>query len=326
MQLFALDASRPYGERVAAQLKTALAPHEERVFEDGEHKSRPLVSVRGRDAFVIHSLYADAEHSADDKLCRLLFFLGALRDAAAGRITAVVPYLCYARKDRKTKARDPVITRYLAQLLEAVGVDCVLTLDVHNLSAYQNAFRCGAEHLEARHLFAATLAPRIGAGSVTVVSPDEGGLKRADGFRRALAAALGRDVGMGFMEKFRRGATLSGQTLFADVHDRDVVLFDDLISTGQTMLRAARAARAQGARRVHAVATHGLFTEGAAAVVGDPALERVLVADTVPPFRLDPALAALKLQVVDTTELLGQAIARLHAGESLSALSGGEED
>ena len=326
MLLFALDSSRTFGERIATHLNGSLAPVEERVFEDGEHKSRPLVSVRGRDVFVIQSLHSDHELSADDKLCRLLFFVGAVRDAAAGRVTAVAPYLAYSRKDRKTKARDPVITRYLAQMLEAVGVDSVLTIDVHNLAAYQNAFRCGAEHLEARQLFAAALAPELKSSEVTVVSPDEGGLKRADAYRRSLASTLGRTVGMGFMEKFRHGGTLSGETLFADVRDRDVVLFDDLISTGQTMRRAAQAARSNGARRVFAIATHGLFTAGAEDVLADPALERVLVADTVPPFRLDPALAARKVQVVDTTALFAQAISRLHAGESLSALSADEDD
>lgn len=148
LMLFALDASRDFGEAVSRELGTALAAHEEREFEDGEHKSRPLVNVRGRDVYVMQSLYGDAKQSVNDKLCRLLFFLGALRDASAARVTAVVPYLGYARKDRKSKARDPVTTRYVATLFEAVGTDCVVTLDVHNLAAYQNAFRCRTEHLE----------------------------------------------------------------------------------------------------------------------------------------------------------------------------------
>ncbi len=112
-----MNASRDLGERVAAAIGVALAPHEEREFEDGEHKARPLASVRDRDAYVVHSLYGDAQQSANDKLVRLLFFLGALRDAGAARVTAVAPYLCYARKDRRSKPRDPVSTRYVAALL-----------------------------------------------------------------------------------------------------------------------------------------------------------------------------------------------------------------
>ena len=125
ISLFALEGSREFGGRVADHLGLALADHEERVFEDGEHKARPLTSVRGRDVFVIHSLYGDAEQSGNDKLCKLLFFIGALRDASAARVTAVVPYLAYARKDRKTQSRDPVTTRYVAALFEAVGVELV---------------------------------------------------------------------------------------------------------------------------------------------------------------------------------------------------------
>jgi ribose-phosphate pyrophosphokinase len=118
MALFGLNASLDFTECVSAHLGVPLSPHEEREFEDGEHKARPLVSVRGCDVFVIQSLYGDARQSVNDKLCRLLFFIGALRDASAERITAVIPYLCYARKDRQSKSRDPVTTRYVAALLK----------------------------------------------------------------------------------------------------------------------------------------------------------------------------------------------------------------
>lgn len=140
--LFAPAATRDWALAVAKHMGLALSPLEEREFEDGEHKSRPLCSVRGSDVYVLQSLHADSHASVNDKLCRLLFLLGALRDASAARITAVVPYLGYARKDRKSQPRDPVTTRYVAAMFEAVGADRIVTLDVHNLSAYQNAFRC----------------------------------------------------------------------------------------------------------------------------------------------------------------------------------------
>ncbi|MCK4867236.1 MAG: ribose-phosphate pyrophosphokinase-like domain-containing protein, partial [Alphaproteobacteria bacterium] len=139
--LFALNASRAFGERVAERLGIALGQHEERDFEDGEHKARPLENARGRDVFVVQSLYGEAGESVNDKLLRLLFFIGALKDASAAEVTAVVPYLGYARKDRKTKSRDPVTTRYVAALFEAVETERVVTIDVHNLAAFQNAFR-----------------------------------------------------------------------------------------------------------------------------------------------------------------------------------------
>ena len=159
MTLFVLNSSRTFGEQVSLRLALEPGLHEEREFEDGEHKARPLISVRGKNAFVIQSLYADHQQSGNDKLCRLLFFIGALKDAAAARVTAVVPYLAYARKDRKTKPRDPVTTRYVAALFEAVGTDAVMTLDVHNLAAFQNAFRCRTEHLEANMLFVEHFVP-----------------------------------------------------------------------------------------------------------------------------------------------------------------------
>ena len=111
LRLFALSESRDLGEKIASTLGMSLAQHEERDFEDGEHKIRPLESVRNSDVFVVQSLYSEAGMSVNDKLCRLLFFIGALKDASAANVTAVLPYLCYARKDRKTKSRDPVTTR-----------------------------------------------------------------------------------------------------------------------------------------------------------------------------------------------------------------------
>jgi len=122
-KVFALKASRAYGEMVAASMGVPLSTHEERSFEDGEHKARPLTSVRGRDVYVVQSLHGGPDDSPNDKLCRLLFFAGAVHDAGARRVTAVIPYLAYARKDRRTKSRDPVTTRYVAQLIEAVGRD-----------------------------------------------------------------------------------------------------------------------------------------------------------------------------------------------------------
>jgi ribose-phosphate pyrophosphokinase len=322
ISLFALDGSREFGERIAAHLGIALDDHEERAFEDGEHKARPLVSVRDRDVFVVHSLHGDPDASGNDKLCKLLFFIGALRDASAARVTAVVPYLAYARKDRKTQTRDPVTTRYVAMLFEAVGVDRVLSIDVHNLAAFQNAFRCPTEHLGARPLFARHFADVLGDEPAVVLSPDVGGIKRADAFRQTLAGALDRDLGLGFMEKKRALGKVSGETLFAQVENRAVVIVDDLISTGTTMGRAARACLDQGATRVFAAATHGLFIGGAHEVVAAPHLESTVVTDTVPPFRLDPDLVAQKVVVLSAAPLFADAIKAIHTGGSIAALLG----
>lgn len=320
LALFALEASRDFGARAAVALDLELSPHEERDFEDGEHKARPLVSVRGQDVYVIHSLYGDDAASGNDKLCRLLFFIGALKDAAAASVTAVVPYLCYARKDRRTKTRDPVTTRYLAQMFETVGTDRVVTLDVHNLAAFQNAFRCRTEHLEAVGLFVDYFVPLVGDRDLAVVSPDAGGAKRAERFRRALAEATGREPGGAFLEKHRSRGVVTGEAVVGEVEGRTAVIIDDLISGGGTMRRAAQACLQQGAAGVFAAATHGLFVGRAGEVVADPSLDRVVVTDSVPPFRLDRERIGDKLAVLDAASFVGRAIARMHAGGSVSEL------
>ena len=337
--LFALEHSHVLGNAIAQQLGLALTPHEERVFEDGEHKARPLQSVRGRSCFVLHSLYGEPAQSVNDKLTRLLFFIATLKDAAAKEVTAVVPYLAYARKDRKTQPRDPVTLRYLAQLFEAVGTNALLVLEVHNPAAFQNAFRCNTEALDCTSLFAAKLVDHLGEHfdvqlgdllgdrladvAVAVVSPDAGGVKRAALFRQKLAHSLGRSVTMGFVEKFRSAGVLSGELLVGEVSGRHVLLFDDLISSGQTLLRAARACHQQGATAVWALAAHGLFNADAESVLSDPMIERVFITDSVPFSVTSGSALANKLEVVSCAGLFAEAIRRCHEGGSIVELMHG---
>jgi ribose-phosphate pyrophosphokinase len=318
--LFALNTSKDFGAAVAQHLGVELAAHEEREFEDGEHKIRPLVNVRGKDVFVIQSLHSDFQQTVNDKLCRFLFFLGALKDASAERVTAVMPYLCYARKDKKTKPRDPVTTRYVAGLFEAVGVHNALTLDVHNLAAFQNAWRIGTDHLEARNLFAYYFAGLEMSGEVAVVSPDAGGIKRAEDFRRALSRVLAVPIRSGFLEKYRSDDVLSGEAFAGDVQGRTVIILDDLISSGSTIARAADVCVERGAVAVYAAASHGLFTKKASEVLSRPHLRKVVVTNTVPPFRLPPEFVREKVVVLDAAKLFAEAIQRIHSDESLVEL------
>ena len=314
LTLFAIAGTQEYGARVAQHLDLVLASHEERAFEDGEHKIRPLVEVRRQDVFVIHSLHGDAEQTPNDKLVRLLFFIGALKDAGADRVTAAVPYLCYARKDRRTQTRDPIATKYVAGLFEACGVDGVMTFDVHNLAAFENAFRCPATNLEAIQLFVGHFARLLRGEKIAVVSPDIGGAKRAEQFRRALAAELPDEPTAAFVEKRRAGGVVSGELLVGEVRDRAVIIFDDLISTGGTLQRAALRCRAAGAKRIFAAATHGLFVGQARVIFADPVFEGVAVADTVRSIAAAEARLPPNIVHLDSSKLLAEAIIAAHVG------------
>lgn len=312
LTLFGLHGSRDLAERIATRLALPLAPHEEREFEDGEHKARPLQDVHGHDAFVLHALHGDTAGSGNDKLCRLLFFCGALKDAGAARVTAVVPYLCYARKDRRTKPHDPITTRYIAAMFEAVGIDGVIGVEVHNIAAFENAFRVPTHHVEVAPLLAAHFVPLLRDTQVVVVSPDAGGAKRAEQFRQAFMELAHTNADSAYMEKYRSSGVVTGELLAGDVRGRAVVIVDDLVSTGGTLVRAAVACRAAGATRVFAAAAHGLFMGGAPELFATAALEGIIVTDTVPPFRVPPEIAARRLTVLDASETIARALMACH--------------
>jgi ribose-phosphate pyrophosphokinase len=321
LALFALAASAELGRRVAEETGIELGRLEEREFEDGEHKVRPLQSVRGQDVYVLQSLYGEPGASPDEKLVRLLFLLGALRDAGARRLTAVVPYLCYMRKEARTQPRDGLSSRYIAQLIEALGVDRIVALEVHNPAAYSNAFRIAAEQLPSGPLLAEHLAATLGAAEdIAVVSPDPGGFKRADLLRTVLEKRLRRDVEFALMEKRRARGELTTGRLVGDVSGRTAILVDDIVASGSTLAAAARACRTNGARRVIAAAAHGLFVSPANRILAGDDLDRLIVTDSVPPFRLDTSLLERKVEVVSIAPLLGAAIQRLHGDGSLVEL------
>jgi len=314
MRLFALG-DPAWAGALAADLGHPLAPHEERVFEDGECKLRPLVDPRGADAYVIAGLHSGPDGSPHDKLCRLLMFVSTLRDHGAARVTAVVPYLAYARKDRRTKPFDPVTLRYVAQWIEAAGTDQLIVLEAHNVAALESALRLPTWHLPVHPLFDPLAGELAGARPLVVASPDPGGVKRAQLWRESLEERLRRPVGFAMVDKRRSAGVVSSDRLVAgDPAGASVLLLDDLIASGETMQRAAVALREAGALEVSVFAAHGLFTGASASVLADAAIARVIVSDSVPPLRL-PADAALrsKLQIVPAAPLFARAVRDSHA-------------
>lgn len=309
--LFTLDSTSGYPQALARELGAVAGCHEEKIFADGEHKLRCLTKVSGAATLVVQSLHNGPDGSVGDKLCRLLFLISALRDAGARSISVVAPYLCYTRQDRRADPADPLTLRHVAQLLEAAGATGIFALDVHNPVAFENAFRVPAYNVAASELFAQHLA-KIGLeddfDEFEVISPDVGGIKRAEAFREALSIVVGQPIPATAIGKRRLDHIADAGDIPSDVSGRTIIIFDDLIATGSTVLRAAKACRKGGARAVLAVATHGLFLPGAQEMLTKGAVDRVIVTDTVPLFRLNPRLVEEKVTVLGGANLIADAI------------------
>jgi ribose-phosphate pyrophosphokinase len=318
MLIFDLTPSHPLGQDIAHAAGYPAALLETRSFRGGQHKMRPLVSVRGQDVYVLSSMHAVPGMSVNDLMVRMLFFIAACRDHWAARVMAVVPWLPYARKDRVTKARDPVSSRYMAQLFEAVGADAVVTVDVHNLSAFQNGFRCRGVNLDTRRLFAHEIASRAGDAPISIMSPDFGGVKRAELLRQTVEIVRSKPAGLAVMEKHRSGGLLSGGLFAGEVADHDVWVVDDMIESGETMLRAAQACRDRGARSVHLLATHAFCEAQEVQCLLDAAITSLTVTDTAGRIVMgtpDPRIHALSV-----APMVGKCLAAMHNGQAISPI------
>lgn len=314
--LCALSESHRLATEIASRARVDLLALEERPFEEGEFKIRPLDSVRGRTIYVVQSLAGSAEAPVAQRLVRLLFLLFGLRDAAAARVVALIPYLSYARKDRRTQLRDPVSTRYVAQLLEATGVSSLVCLDVHNPAALDNAFRIPVDHLSALPMFVRHIADRLPADNLAVASPDVGGVKRAQIFRELLAKQIGREVDLVFVEKRRAEGVVSGGTVVGAIAGRTVIVLDDLCASGKTLIRAASSLREAGAAAVHVAFTHAPLARGVEAVCQCADIASVVTTDSAAPT-VAPNSRLTELHVAP---LFAEAVSRMIAGAPLAPL------
>lgn len=315
MQIFDLTPHHRLGRDIAQAAGHPVAALELRAFKGGQHKIRPLVSVRGEDVFVISCPHDTRDLTVNDNLVRLLFFIATCRDHGAVRVTAVVPWLPYARKDRVTKARDPVSSRYVAQLFDAVGTDTLVTVDVHNLAAFQNGFRCRTVHLDTLRLFSTEIAGQAGEAPVAILSPDLGGVKRAELLRQAVESVRNRPAGFAVVEKHRSGGVVGGSLFAGEVGGHDVWIVDDMIESGETMLRAAEACRQRGARSVHLMATHAFCAGPGMQRLLDPSIVSLTVTDTAAPILLadpDP-----RIRTLSVAPMVGQCLARMHVGQPI---------
>ena len=320
---FALSESAGLAKRVCEEARLPLSPIEERRFEGGEFKFRPLESVRDRTAVVLQSLAGSAALPVGERLMRLLFLLQGLRDAGASRRLVILPYLTFAREDRRTEPRDPVTSRYVAELLEAAGADQLVALDVHNPAALDNAFRIPVDHLSALPMMADYFSRQFPHEGLSIASPDIGGIKRAQRFREILAARLAHPVSMAFIEKRRHNDVLCGGALVGDVTGKTVLLIDDLSATGQTVIRAAKACRDAGAVTVYAAITHIPVTQGIEAIEAASTISGTVVTDSTGIDDGRPtgvSIGTPKRTTLPIAALLGQATRRILAARPLAPL------
>jgi ribose-phosphate pyrophosphokinase len=303
------SANEPLAQAIAARLNTELLARRIERFPDGELYVRFESSVRGRDAYIIQPTCAPV----NEHLFELLLLIDTLRRASAGRITAIIPYYGYARQDRKFTGRDPITAKLVANLIAAAGATRVLAVDLHS-PAIQGFFDIGMDHLSAIQLLAEDLKGRIPINSV-IVSPDTGGVKRADIYARLL------DLPIAILHKRRAGPhDVEIGAVIGDIRDKYPIVVDDMITTGGTVRKAVDTLILAGARpQVRVVATHAVLAGEASTLLRHPALLEIVVTDTVPvPAAVRAALP--QLRVVSVADLLAHAILRLHSGLSLSAL------
>ena len=310
IKLFAGNATPELAKRISICLKTKLSDATVGRFSDGEVQVQINENVRGSDVFIIQSTCAPT----NDNLMELLVMVDALRRASAGRITAVVPYFGYARQDRRVRsARVPITAKVVADFLSGVGVDRVLTCDLH-AEQIQGFFDVPVDNVFGSPVLIEDILKKTDLVNPIVVSPDIGGVVRA----RAVAKLL-NDTDMAIIDKRRPRANVSQvMHIIGDVADRDCILVDDMIDTGGTLCKAAEALKERGAKRVFAYATHAVFSGSAAKNLASDALDEIVVTDTIP--LTDEIIALGKVRALTLSKMLAEAIRRISNEESISAM------
>jgi ribose-phosphate pyrophosphokinase len=303
-------ANPELSERIAREMSMPLAEMELTRFADGELDVKIGESVRGHDVFLIQPTC----HPVSENLIQLFIILDALRRASASRITAVIPYYGYQRKEKKTQPRDPISAKLMANIIELAGANRVICVDLH-AEAIQGFFDIPVDALTATKILARRVRERHGR-DVVIVSPDTGGALRA----RRMARIL--DAPIAVIDKRRpRDDTAEVVYVIGEVAGFKAIIVDDLISTGSTLIGAAYALREKGATGVDVVATHGVFSEGAVQRLHDAPIDEICVTDTIPfPNGQRSFDDAPKLRILSVAPLIAEAIVRVHEGRSVSEL------
>jgi ribose-phosphate pyrophosphokinase len=304
-RIFAGNASRKLAQSICEKLKVPMGDADVSRFEDGEVSVRFNENIRGSDVFIVQATGAPA-----DNLMELLVMLDAAKRASARRVTAVLPYFGYARQDRKDQPRAPISAKLVANLITVAGADRALTMDLHS-AQIQGFFDIPFDHLYAAPVLVEHFAQK-NISDLVVVAPDIGSVKMA----RAYAKRLGCDLAL--VDKRRpRADAVEVMNIIGDVSGKNVVLFDDVVTTARTLCQAALAIRAQGAREISAGVTHGVFSSDSLARISQSPIRELVITDTVSHenMKLTPNITELSI-----AGLLGEAVQRIHEERSLSSL------
>jgi len=312
LMVFGGRSSMELAARIAGRLDVDLGRADLRTFADGEVYCRYEESIRGADVFLVQSTAANAgqDMTPNDALMELLVMIDAARRASAGRVTAVIPYFGYQRQDRKDQPRVPITAKLVANLITTAGADRVMTMDLHS-AQIQGFFDIPFDHLYAAPVLVDYYI-HLNVPNLIVVAPDIGSVKMA----RAYAKRLG--VGLAIVDKRRpRPDAVEMMNVIGEVEGKNVVIFDDVVSTGATLVEAAEALKRAGARDIYAGCTHGILCGDAVERIRRSSVRELVVTDSIPH---DPLKLAPTIKMLSVAGLLGEAIRRIHDEESLSSL------
>jgi ribose-phosphate pyrophosphokinase len=305
--IFSGNAHPALAQSLCQHLGQPLGSAKVERFADGEVYVEINQNVRGVNCFVVQPTCTPV----NDNLMELLVMTDALKRSSANPIVAVIPYFGYARQDRKTKPRTPISARLAADLLTAAGVHRVLAMDLH-AGQIQGFFNIPVDHIYAMPVMMDYLKTKFGSETV-IVSPDAGGVERARAFSKRL------DAGLAIIDKRRPAPNVAELVnIIGDVKGRDAIIIDDMVDTAGTLCAAAKGLTDKGARAVYACISHGLLSGPALERIHASTIKELIITDSIPPR--PEVKASPKVRVLSVAHLLGEAVKRIHMGDSLSSL------
>ena len=318
IKVFTGNSNPQLAKDICKELGIPLGSSEVGAFSDGENFASIYETVRGSDVFVVQSTCSFVDEgkpgTVNDSLMELLIMIDALKRASAGRITAVIPYFGYARQDRKTKPRDPISAKLVANLITTAGADRVLTMDLHP-NQIQGFFDIPVDNLLGSPIFVEHFTQKYASchDDTMIVSPDVGSVARARAFAQKL------NMPLAIVDKRRQKANSSEvMNIIGDVRDKHVILLDDMVDTGGSLCHAAKAlVEIGGARDVTACASHGVLSGPAIQRIMDSVLDEVIFLNTIP---AKPGIQCPKIKYISVAHMFAEAISHIYMETSVSPL------